>query len=724
MKKFFCLPLFISVFLFCTLPASAVQWENIGPGGGGYLMSCAIQPDNANIMYIGSDVAGIHKTTDGGATWTKANNGLASSTTSADAYGIENIIIDHTDYNILYAAGWGGVFKTTDAGASWTRIFKKSRSFGALAIDPADHNIVYAGIGELDTDMDGKGELYRSTDGGQNWEKISSGFHRKAVIYGVAIDPDSSPSSRTIIVGTGKGVYKSTDGGENWQKANSGISVKNIRMMDSLYKNGTLTIYIISYNKRKKKLGVYRSDNLASSWKNAKGDLPEVPFSEIKISPADPDTAYAGNWVWKKKPLGVYKTTDGGATWTFLSKEKNMTFGWLFKWWNQEGASYLCVSESNPDIIVYGETSVFKTTDGGEKWVQAYTTDLGNKKYHGEGLAPTYAYTVAFDPDDKDRYYIGYEDIGVWRTEDGGSSFIYPTGVNKVAEDFDAVSSIAIDPAVTSTIFMSLAPSGIATDRGYTSTKGYILKSTDYGANWSVVGNKKSGFPGGAAKIIIDPSSQTSSRTVFAAVYKRGIYKSVDGGASWKPSSSGFGKKKKGVWSIVFDPSKSSTLYAGINSFNGKKGGLYKSTDSGNKWVKLKGIGKSDVIDVIADKNNANTLYACALGKKWKKGGLYKSTDGGQNWNLILDKRYMFAAVIDPSNSNRIFAAASQWWASGKNPDFGIFESTDGGSNWSKIDSPPHLYIDYLGINPLNPDYLYVGSHGGGLFTGNINQAN
>lgn len=724
MKKITLFFSFLVFSLFISVVSYPVQWENIGPGGGGYIMACAFQPDNSDIMYIGSDVAGIHKSTDGGVTWTKKNNGIASSTVNAGAYGIENILIDHSDYNIIYTAGWDGVYKSTDAGESWGRILKKGRSFGALAIDPGDHNVIYAGVGEIDIDKSGKGEIYKSSDAGATWEKISRGFHRKAVIYGIVADPDSPLSSRTLIAGTGKGVYKSTDGGTNWNKSNSGVSVKNIKMMDSVYKDGKLTIYILSYDKKKKKLGVYRTDDLASSWSNAAGNLPNIPFSELKIHPSDPDTVYAGNYVWRGKPIGVYKTSDAGKTWTYMSEEKNMTFGWLYKWWNQEGASYLCISESNPDIIVYGETSMFKTTDGGVKWAQTYTKDLGNNRYIGGGIEPTFAYTVAFDPSDADRYYIGYEDIGIWRTDDGGSSYIYPDGVNAVAEDYDGVSSIAVDPAVTSTIYISLAPRGLATDMGYPSNEGYILKSNDYGISWSIVGRKSSGLPGGASRIAIDPSSSVSSRTIFSAVYKRGIYKSTDDGATWNSSSSGIGKKKKGVWSIAIDPSNSSTLYAGINSFHGKKGGIYKSADSGKSWKKLTSLGNSDVIDVIIDRNNSDILYACVLGEKWESGGLYKSADSGETWNIVLDKRYLFAAVVDPSDSNRIYAAASQWWSVGKDADFGIFESTDAGDNWSKIDSPPHLYISYLGINPLNPDYLYAGTHGGGLFKGLIKAGN
>lgn len=719
MKRRFSIFIFI-LSLIPSLLAYAVDWENIGPGGGGYLMSCAIQPDNPDIIFIGSDVAGIHKSVDGGATWKKVNNGFASSSESANAYGIENIIFDPTDYNILYAAGWGGVYKSTDGGTTWTKVLGRGRSYGALAIDPDDHNIVYAGVGEIDIDKSGKGELYRSTDGGATWTKISKGFHRKAVIYGIAIDPDSSTLARTLIVGTGYGIYKSNDGGKNWKKANNGISNKKIKMMDSVYLNGKLTIYILCYNKKKKKTAVYRSDDLASTWTDVTGSLVQVPFSELKIKPDDADTVYVGNWIWRGKNLGIYRTTDGGKNWTFLSKEKNMTFGWLYKWWNQEGASYFCISESNPNIMIYGETSVFKTIDGGDSWSQTYTKDLGSNRYLGQGLEPTYAYTVAFDPTNKNRFFIGYEDIGIWRTDDGGASFVYSDGLNNVVEDFDAVSSIAIDPSMTSTIYMSIAPSGLAVDEGYASKWGSILKSTDSGGTWAVVGKKSSGLPKGAARIVIDPSSSVQSRTLFAAVYKKGIYKSTNGGTSWKRSSSGLGKRKKNIWTIKVDPVNNSTLYAGLNSFRGRKGGLYKSINSGGKWVKFKSFGNKDVIDLAVDKNDSNILYVCALGRGWKSGGLYKSVDGGTTWKLILDKRFIFTVAVDPSDSNRIYAGVSQWWTKVKNADYGIYESIDGGANWSKIDSPSHLYMIYMGINPLDTNYLYVGTQGGGLFKGKV----
>ena len=713
---------------FVLLPTSltaSIEWENIGPGGGGYFMSCAIQQDNPNIIYIGSDVAGIHKSIDGGLIWVKKNDGLAASNTKADVYGIENIVIDPNNPKILYIATWNGVFKSNDAAETWKRVLTgatgtNSKSFGALTFDPQDSQIIYAGVGELDVGTGGRGEIYKSMDGGTSWTLLNKTVLPKAVIYGIIIDPQSPLSSRTILAGTGNGVYKSTDGGNSWQVSNTGLPFQDIKRMDSLYSGGKLTVYVLLYSKQKNRVEVYKSLDNGATWINATGNLPNGPFTELVINPDNSETVYAGIWKWRGFPIGVYKSTDGGKSWKFLCKPKNIVFGWLKRWWNQEGGSFLGISPSNPEILLYGENTVFKTTDGGKKWTQTYTKKFGRNGFRGTGLDPTYVYTVAFDPQNSKRYYVGYEDIGLWRTRNGGNFLLFPSGIKKLPGDYDGVSSIAIDPKVTSHIYATVAPSGLCPDEGYPSKFGWVCESTNYGKTWKILNKKGTGLPQGASRLVIDPNSSASSRTLYTAVYNRGIYKSLDGGKTWKELSSGLGSLKKYVWELALNPNSPEILYAGLNSFGKKKGGLYKTVNGGSAWSKIPFFSNYDVIVVLIDKNNPSTLYVGAQEQKWEKSGLFKSTDGGNTWNQIFSEPYVFAAAIHPHNSQNIYVSASQWWDLPGKTNHGLYMSKDGGKNWSKLEGPPHLYILFLGINPLEPDFLYVGTHGGGLFKGRI----
>jgi len=702
--------LIISIF-FAAFSTSAIDWENPGPGGGAYLMGIAFQPDNEDIMYLGSDVAGVHKSTNGGMAWVKVNNGLNASNLEADTYGVENILIDPFDYDTLYLAGWSGVFKSTNGAAKWFKILDKNIPFGALAIDPTNRNIVYAGVGEMDVDINGKGELYRSLDGGQTWNLISRNFHKKAVIYGIIIDPNSPTNSRKLLVGTGKGMYKSTNGGATWEKANKGLRSKKIRMMDSIFKNGTVTIYALSAGGK-----VSKSTDFGESWRRADKKLPHAPFTELVIHPTDPNTVFVALWQWQGTTLGVYKTSDSGQSWQLLTRdEENVKYAWINDWWSEEGGSYLGVAPSNPDIIVYGETTMFKTTNGGVNWAFVYTTDMGGGKYRGHGLEPTYVYDVAFDPTDSNRYYIAYEDIGLWITDNGGASYSQ-VNQNKLTVDNNGVSSVAVDPDTPATIYATCAYIGLAPDAKYASKRGFILKSKNYGQTWE----RLKGLAQKPARIIIDASSPVAARVIYALTYGKGIYRSPDGGDSWEKKKSGFGKMKKHIWSFALDTANPSVLYAGANTFEKKEGGLFKTTNSGESWQKLASFPANDVFSIVVDTNNPGTVYVGAVKSDWKTGGLYKTTDGGNTWSLPLAKPYVFAAVIDPSNSNALYAAASQQWESPTNPDHGLYRSMDGGGNWEKLDTPPVMYVEFLSINPHEPDYLYVGSHGGGLFKGKV----
>ncbi len=177
---------------------------------------------------------------------------------------------------------------------------------------------------------------------------------------------------------------------------------------------------------------------------------------------------------------------------------------------------------------------------------------------------------------------------------------------------------------------------------------------------------------------------------------------------------------KKHIWSFALDKENPSVLYAGANTFEKKDGGLFKTTNGGETWQQLSSFPANDVFSIAIDTNNPGTVYVGAVKSDWKTGGLYKTTDGGNTWSLPLAKPYVFATVIDPANSNALYAAASQQWETPTNPDFGLYRSMDGGDNWKKLDPPPHMYIEFLGINPHEKDYLYIGSHGGGLFKGKV----
>ena len=150
--------------------------------------------------------------------------------------------------------------------------------------------------------------------------------------------------------------------------------------------------------------------------------------------------------------------------------------------------------------------------------------------------------------------------------------------------------------------------------------------------------------------------------------------------------------------------------------------GVYKSEDGGSSWKNV-GLKTSEHIGkIIVDPSNSNTIYVAAMGPLWSDGGergVYKTIDGGKTWNLILeiDKNTGVSDIVmDPRNSNVIYAASQQrrrhvYTYIGGGPGSGIHKTTDGGKTWNKLTSGlPAVDVGRIGlaISPVNPDYLYA----------------
>jgi len=157
----------IITIVFLNSVISFSQWQNIGPGAGSDLEAMAIQPNNPDVVYIGGDIEGIFKTTNGGVTWQNINNNLSNDFKDPGIYFIEEIIIDPGDatYNTIYICTLDGLFRSINGGGHWTLLYPKNPvtendfvPISYLTIDPSNSNILWAGIGEAHASLDGIGK--------------------------------------------------------------------------------------------------------------------------------------------------------------------------------------------------------------------------------------------------------------------------------------------------------------------------------------------------------------------------------------------------------------------------------------------------------------------------------------------------------------------------------------------------------------------------------------
>jgi photosystem II stability/assembly factor-like uncharacterized protein len=348
---------------------------------------------------------------------------------------------------------------------------------------------------------------------------------------------------------------------------------------------------------------------------------------------------------------------------------------------------------------------------------------------------------IAPSPTDANTIYVAAAGGGVWKTTDGGTTWV-PLTDNQATLSMGA---IALAPSNPNVIY---AGTGEANNAGSNYGRG-ILVSIDGGATWTMTGT--SVFDRQAiARIAVDP---TDPNTAYAAVNDfpsngrdfaegTGIYKTTNGGTTWTdvtPSLSSFDPYSD----VMIDPSNHNTVYMAIGDVFGDPygtggNGIYKSTDAGATWTKLGGGLPTDPnvmgrITLALAPSSPQVLYASMTGTgnpgSTAFGSLFKmmrSDDGGATWTdltsgtpnyLWFQGGYDTTLIVDPTNPAIVYAGGAAGPAFGEPP--AIIRSTDSGVNWSDLDLAPGgavtPHADHHGI-AFDANGKLLDGNDGGLF--------
>ncbi|MDQ7040714.1 MAG: T9SS type A sorting domain-containing protein, partial [Rhodothermus sp.] len=699
------------------------------------MYALAIHPSNPDIVYAGGDIEGLWKTTDGGATWTFVNNNLATGPWTPDVYNIRQIKFDLNDstYNTLYIATSIGLFKTTNGGRIWLLAFPDTFynevdfiSVYSVAIDPSDPYTIFVGT-------EGGG-LHRTTNGGATWSALPVPMADTTIVYDIYIDPTSPVGNRILYVGTSDGVFKSTDHGNSWSARNTGLPHKEVWRLKGVINQGqpilflTLVTHGTPGNPASFQGGIFRSTDGASRWKDITGNLPVYQsmyeelfyfYREFVINPIQPNILYIGTALGYPDEslgayleMGIYKTTNGGDTWTRI--DTSITWGWINPgFFDERFAFALAMAPSDTSVLYWGKDWLLKTTDAGKSWSQVYTRRVGNA-WRGNGLEMMWTEDMAFAPHQPEVLYVGYDDMGLFKSTDGGVSFMPMDPVQDPYGGYDAVKDIVLDPQNPDHLYISrYEGGGMMFATGF--SMGRLWRSTDGGNTWEAIVN---GLPEGHPDLVLDPISGTpGNRTLYCAVYHHGVYKSTNSGVSWFPINNGLGADAAYAWKIALNPNNPQELYLGLNTL-GQGGGVYRSTDGGNSWTKLTGFPDYDVLSIRIDPHNR--IYIAATDNfDWSfEGGLFRSTDGGMTWTRIFSQPRIADVAISPHNPDILAAASISWyavWIDTLQP--GIYRSVDGGRTWTNITGTlQHTFVTFLQWHPTDSTRLFVGTAGGGLW--------
>ena len=326
------------------------------------------------------------------------------------------------------------------------------------------------------------------------------------------------------------------------------------------------------------------------------------------------------------------------------------------------------------------------------------------------------------EKDGKVTVFVGAASGGVWKSQDGGTTFkpVFDR------EPVQSIGAITLDPTNPKVVWVG---TGESWTRNSVSIGDGIYKSTDGGESWTNMGLPNSER---IVRIVVDPRD---GNTVYACVPgklfsdspDRGLYKTKDGGQTWSQILKG-GNLSTGCSSVTLNPKNPDELFAGMWDFRRKgwtfrsggdgpnapsASGLYHSTDGGTNWAAMttgtnKGLPATPWgrVEVIYAPSNASRVYAFIENVR---SALYVSDDGGTTWeerdrsrNMVWRPFYFSRIVVDPTNPDRLFKM-----------NLNLIASEDGGKSFTDATGGSHGDWHDVWIDPTNPKHVIGGDDGG-----------
>ena len=316
---------------------------------------------------------------------------------------------------------------------------------------------------------------------------------------------------------------------------------------------------------------------------------------------------------------------------------------------------------------------------------------------------------------DKLTYYMGTTGGGVWKTSDAGQHW---RNISDGYFSTGSVGAISVSISNPNLIYVGMgehAPRGVMTAHG-----DGVYKSIDAGKSWVHLGLEKTQH---ISRIIIHPKDPNilwvaAQGALYGKSEERGVYKSIDGGKSWKKVL--YVNKSTGASELSIDKNNPKILYAAMWDHmrtpwkvisGGPGSGLYKSVNGGETWIKLnKGLPKEmGKMAIAVSPADSNWVYALIESEsKKEKGGLFLSKNGGENWKRISNDHrliqrawYYIELTLDPKNKEVVYVLSAS-----------AYKSNNSGVDWEEIDTHHGDYHD-LWINPDDNRNMLISNDGG-----------
>lgn len=614
---------------------------------------------------------------------------------------VTDIAMGSLDPGTLFmGAADGGVFRSTDEGNTWTPIFDDqiSLSIGDIAVAPSDPSIVYVGTGEANAAGDtyaGDG-IYRTTDGGNTF--THAGLEETAKIGRIVVHPTNpdhayvAAAGRLFSTNPERGVFRTTNGGVSWDHVlfvNDSTGVVDIVINpedpDQLFAAAWERIrHPDDRRVGGPGSGIYTTNDGGDSW-TLLGALEGLPAPAnhigrigLSLCAAEPSVVYAIYYTDPGNLLGIYRTDDGGGSWSRVddgsASQVSGGFGWYF--------GQIRVDPTDPDIVFALGVPLLRSTNRGVSWASVGSgTHVDN-------------HALLVDPTNPARVFLG-NDGGFYRSTTGG------TGWTKSSDlPLSQFYAITVDAQLPHRIYGGVQDN---------STLRTLTGATD---DWDVL------FGGDGFYTLVDPNS---SNIIYAEFQYGGLGKSTDLGQSFDLALSGIPSSERRNWStpVVMDPSSASTLYYG--TFR-----VFRSMNAAFSWAPISpdltngqtfgNLTFGTVTTIAAAESDPDHILAGT-----DDGNVWITTDGGAFWNRVSDElpdRWITRVAFDPTDETVLYVTLSGYRIDEPLPH--IFRSQDSGNTWMDIASNlPALPLNDIVVDPENVDRLFVAADAGVYWTAN-----
>ncbi len=600
-------------------------WVALGPFGGD-VEGVAASPANASIVLAGVAPASggggaLYRSTDAGATWSIV----------AALNGISVFDVVFAPDGTAYAGTLEGVWKSTDHGANWTQL---SLGIGLndavleLSIDPSNPSIIWAGI---DDALGGQPvNVMRSTNAGATWFNRTPPLPSPMSCRGLAVDPANSAHVCAAFGGAfgGGQVWISGNGGTSWINRSAGLPGNP---MNDILHDGSRVLVCGGQLFGSQFVGVYESLNDGVTWTALHdGSWPLLVIDDLEIDPNDSGVILAAS-----AGAGVFRTDNGGDTWTFgIGGTGSLSLNAVR--FAPAGSSVIYLGASSAGVLASGDGGAsFEPSSTGIGALNTVSIEVnpidtgelaiafqglndggvqtsldGGSTWTLEPVPPTRYITVRFAPDGT-LYAIsdGPSSIapeGLYRREGNGSwTGIGPDQGTLFESELAALRFSRNDPAL---IITGGADFGVA---GFEAT---VWHTPDGGETWQKTYEGPVDSEHVTAIEIVEDGSDAvmvASFTDFGEAQTGGALRSIDGGLSWSESSAGLPSGAQGT-GLCASPGDVDTFFLADGDLGIGLGGLHVSTNAGETWASS-GFHESLIQDVVCDPSDDQVMYAARL---------------------------------------------------------------------------------------------------------------